>query len=191
VDSAVQHFDNEYGVTVIPSIEVTAETGEHLLYYFETKDALRKFHSMEIKGREKERSVNDLLKLRDKYKCLVSWAHPAGWNFFNRKKKITFDLRKIDCLEIINGHAALWNVKQTAKWAQRHNNSYTGGSDVHEISQLGRVVTCAKAKTIAEFLDKVKKRDVKIIGQRVDMFKFMMRYPFKIAIAKLNYLIRF
>jgi len=191
IKSAINCFDNDYGVTVIPSIEVTAESGEHLLYYFETKDALKKFHTNEIKGRVRERSVNDLLKLRDKYKCLVSWAHPAGWNFFHRRRKITIDLKKIDCLEIINGHAALWNVKQTARWAQRHNNSYTGGSDVHEISQLGRVVTCAKAKTIPEFLDKVKKKQVKIIGERVDIFRFMLKYPFKIAIAKMNYFIRF
>jgi hypothetical protein len=62
---------------------------------------------------------------------------------------------------------------------------------VHEISQLGRVVTCAKAKTIGEFLDKVKKKQVKIIGERVDIFRFMLKYPFKIAIAKMNYFIRF
>ena len=190
VSAAVSSYDNEYGVNVIPSIEVEANTGEHFLYYFSTPEELKLFYEDEIKGKECRRTIKELLALKRRYRCLVSWAHPAGWLFWC-KKHITFNLRKIDCLELFNGHAAREHISRVAAWVLKHHKPYTGGSDAHELLQVGRVVTCAKAKSIAEFLYKVKKRRVRIIGERAHLFSFMLKYPFKIAAAKLSYFFKF
>lgn len=194
--AAVGSFDNDYGVPVIPSMEVETNTGEHFLYYFQNPEDLEMFYQDEIKGKECKRSISDLLGLKKKYHALVSWAHPAGappatWLLW-RNWKINLDIVKnIDCLELFNGHAARKNIGKVAKWVLKHHKPYTGGSDAHELGQVGRVVTCAKARNITEFLEKVRRREVKIIGTRVDLFRFMMKYPFKYAFAKLNYFMRF
>ncbi len=188
-EAAVKYFNNDYGVNVIPSMEVEAETGEHFLYYFKDPDELKRFHISEIRGKECKRSISELLNIKQSYDCMVSWAHPAGWTSWH-KKHITFNLHKIDCLELFNGHAGRQNISKVAAWILKYGKPFTGGSDVHELSQLGRVVTCAKAANISEFLDKVRKRRVKIIGDRVDLKSFILKYPFKIAFAKMNYLFK-
>lgn len=195
-EAAVSSFDNEYNVPVIPSMEVETSTGEHFLYYFSTPHELRTFHEQEIKGKECKRSIKDLLGLRKKYDCLVSWAHPAGappqsWLFWRKWKENIDLIKKIDCLELFNGHVARKTVGKVAKLVLKHHKPYTGGSDAHELGQLGRVVTCARARNIAEFLDKVRKRKVRVVGTRVDLFRFMLKYPFKYTFAKLNYAMKF
>jgi predicted metal-dependent phosphoesterase TrpH len=194
--AALGSFENEYGVPVIPSMEVEAKTGEHFLYYFVDPADLEVFYENEIKGMECKRSIKDLLSLKKRYNTLISWAHPAGappqsWLFW-RDWKFNLELiSKIDCLELFNGHAARKTVGKVAQWVLKYHKPYTGGSDAHELAQLGRVVTCAKARNVAEFLEKVRKRKVRIIGQRVNFYRFMMKYPFKYAFAKLNYMMKF
>ncbi|MBW2997588.1 PHP domain-containing protein [Candidatus Woesearchaeota archaeon] len=192
---SVKSYDNEYNVPVIPSIEVEANTGEHFLYYFGTPEELKVFYKDEIKGRECRRSVFELLDLKKRYNCLVSWAHPAGappntW-FSWRKKKITFNLKKIDCLELLNGLAGVQHLEKVASWIMKHRKAFTGGSDAHEKAQIGRVVTYAKAKNIQEFLEKVRKKQARVIGERINFLRFAAKYPFKLVFAKFNYFMKF
>lgn len=194
--AAVRSFNNDYGVPVIPSMEVETKTGEHFLYYFQNPEDLEMFYQDEIKGKACKRSISDLLGLKKKYNALVSWAHPAGappqsWLFW-RNWKLNLDIiKRIDCLELFNGHAARKTVGKVAQWVLKNHKPYTGGSDAHELGQLGKVVTCARARNLAEFLEKVRKRQVRIIGQRVNFYRFAMKYPFKYVFAKLNYMMRF
>lgn len=195
VAGAMRSFDNEYDVPVIPSIEVEANTGEHFLYYFGTPEELNVFYKDEIKGRECKRSVFELLDLKERYNCLVSWAHPAG-SFpenilFWRKLKHNFSLKKIDCLELLNGLAGVQHLEKVASWIMKYRKAFTGGSDAHEKAQIGRVITYAKARNIQEFLDKVRNKQARVVGEKINFLRFAAKYPFKIAFAKFNYFMKF
>ena len=65
------------------------------------------------------------------------------------------------------------NVKGL-KWAETQNKAFTGGSDGHSTIELGTALTIAKANTVEEFLDAIKKKKTYVVGHEEDLYHDMI-----------------
>ena len=54
-------------------------------------------------------------------------------------------------------------------FAREHRLALTGGTDAHLLGELGRVVTAARADSVEEFLDAVRRGDAQVWGQEKSM----------------------
>lgn len=161
---------------VIPGIEVMSKQGFDVLFYFNTLKKLEKFFQDEIKNNSIDKkyynqttiSLEDIVKLRKKYDCVVSLAHPYGYAI--RAKPLNIEkhdtvFKYVDAIEVINGgnnHSL--NVK-AVELHKKQNRGITGGSDGHSIFAIGDVLTCSKAKNITEFLNNIKNKKNIVIGR--------------------------
>jgi histidinol phosphatase-like PHP family hydrolase len=168
---------------VIPGIEVMSKQGFDVLFYFYDLKTLKKFFEKEIKnnrlfirrfrGRDLYKtkfSLEYILKLRKKYKCVVSLAHPYGYTI--RAKPLDLEKYKhifeyADAIEVINGGNNHDLNQKAVKLHSETDLSITGGSDSHSIFTYGTVFTYSKAKNVKEFLDNIKKKKNYVIGKEL------------------------
>ncbi len=180
VAGAVEAFNNNEGVLVIPGIEVSCIEGPHILLYFYDIRELVLFFENFLKEKKNgnpymavEATVEEVLKESSKYKCFKVAAHPFGYMAANcgllkavRKKYIADDvLKKIDGVEVLCGAMNRYLNKRAQVYAESYGTLYTGGSDGHCLFQLGQVVTVGKGKTVAEFLDSLKDKENLVVGR--------------------------
>lgn len=172
-------------VFTIPGIEITSREGAHLLVYFYTIDDLVKFYEKELipyLGREVMSSswlsMESLLAAARQYMVLVVFPHPYCAMFtgicnpvFTRARQ-NFLLSAADGIEVINaGNMHRWNLK-SAVLGVNSDSALTGGSDGHNLFQLGRAVTCTcSAKTPGAFLEAVRSRQAWVVGKEVNLLR--------------------
>lgn len=168
------------GVPLIPGIEVSANDGPHLLFYFYTVADLVDFHRRHIEKNRRNGPYTairldtpEILDRREGYACIAAEAHPCGYAFLNRGVERCVAGRcigqevfsRLDALEVICGGMARSHNLKAAGLAAAHNLGRTGGTDGHLLHELGGVVTCAEADTVEEFLDAIRARNTVIIGR--------------------------
>ncbi len=176
IESAVAAFDNKLGVLVIPGIEVYAKNYRHVLFYFYEKKELIRFYNNEVKDKFLRKTVNELLNLKDKYKCIVGVAHPRGylvWHYL----RINYDIKKVDFLEALNYNCPKSKTLKSNEWASKYKKGTTAGSDAHKLRDVGKCLTCSKEKTVKCFLDSVKNRRTFVIGSVLPFKMLAKRFP--------------
>lgn len=118
--------DRYPGLWVVPGVEVSTQEG-HLLAYgiAEAPPA--------------HRPIEEVLEWVERRGGVSVLAHP--FRFAHGVGRRVAERVKVSALETVNGHSsAVANAKANLLAARRHLGS-TGGSDVHELSDLGRAFT--------------------------------------------------
>lgn len=172
---------------VIPGIEVKSDELIDILFYFYTYKELIKFYNIEIKPNKikflhttkTKIPLINLYNLSKKYKTIAVVAHPYGYtlrggkNLFKKYEKL---IKEFNTIEILNGGNSrkqnLMALKLLKNKTQKNNKSFTGGSDGHSIYSLGKILTCAKAKNIKDFLNSIKNKKNFIIGEEPFLGKY-------------------
>ena len=161
---------SKYNVFLIPAIEVSCKEGCHMLVYFYNINELKKFFNKHIKNNMYNKmrtrlTHKNLIKISKKYECIISAAHPFGGG-----RSGVYKIKDHADLKIVEGlNGGIFNYMNN-KISKLKNKKYTGGSDAHVSENIGRVVTCAKANTVKEFLDAIKKDENFIIGNGLNFF---------------------
>lgn len=169
----------------IPGIEITSREGAHMLAYFNTVDELVKFFEAELVaylGRETMSSswlsMEALVASVRQYGALTVFPHPHCAMFtgvcnpvFSRARQ-EFLLSVADGIEVINaGNMHRWNLK-SAVLGFNMEAGVTGGSDGHNLFQMGKAVTCASCgKTPGQFLEAVRNRQAWVVGKEISILR--------------------
>lgn len=167
-------------VPLVPGIEVSANDGPHLLFYFYSVADLLDFYRRHIEKNRRNGPFTairldtpDILDRREDYSCIAVEAHPCGYAFLNRGVERCVAGRcigeevfsRLDALEVICGGMARSHNLKAARLALAHDLGRTGGTDGHLLHEVGGVVTCAEAETVDELLDAIRKRETVVIGR--------------------------
>ena len=167
-------------VPLVPGIEVSANDGPHLLFYFYSVADLLDFYRRHIEKNRRNGPFTairldtpDILDRREDYSCIAVEAHPCGYAFLNRGVERCVAGRcigeevfsRLDALEVICGGMARSHNLTAARLTLAHDLSRTGRTDGPLLHELGGVVTCAEAETVDELLDAIRKRETVVIGR--------------------------
>ena len=171
---------------VVPGIEVSASEGPHLLLYFYTLDDLVDYHDVVIARAlggcphmATSLPTADVLAGLEGRDAFAVAAHPFGYLFLCRGvcKAIAAGelapdvLLRLDGLEGICGGMTRSQNERAVAFAREHSLALTGGTDAHLLGEIGRVVTAARADSVEEFLDAVRRGDALVWGQEKSMIE--------------------
>lgn len=175
IDGAVYAVKNSNGVPIIPGIEVKAFNGIDVLIYFYDVKGLIEYYEKYLFPRKKKDdfvpdiTVEEIVDFASRFKCLIAAPHPfearcCGFGNVIENGVTSPDImRKIDCIEIINGANTKKRNKKATRWAKELEKRPMGGSDAHISSEIAKVLTCIKLQPGENFLDAIKTRDAKIV----------------------------
>jgi hypothetical protein len=168
-------------VLSIPGIEVTSLEGAHLLLYFYEAKALKHFYKKDVMpflGKELMSSISlamrEIIERARQYEALVIFAHPycamytgVCNSMFSRARQNEL-LQMADGIEAINsGNLKKWNFKSTILGFNL-NKAMTGGSDGHNLYQLGKAVSYARTpRDRHAFLDAVRAGESRVMGKEI------------------------
>lgn len=185
---------------LIPAIEVATLEEFHLLFYFYTFPDLKKFYKMVILPNKRNiisgSSKLTALQLMDqakRFNCIKVFAHPfrilSKTSFHPREKirKRRIIQKNIDFIEVVNSKNSRWENKKSINLIK--NKGIIGGSDAHNLYEIGTTVTCVKCRSVKAFLDTLKKRETIIIGKEVNFtnkLPIIMHYSKKVLKKFLN-----
>jgi predicted metal-dependent phosphoesterase TrpH len=178
-------IDEYKDILSIPGIEVTSQEGSHILIYFYGIESLKHFFKEYIQpnmGNGLMSSIalpmEEIIENARAFKTVVIIPHPyctaytgvCNPQFSVARQKRLFDL--VDGVEAINSeNLKKWNLR-CAVLGFNLNKTVVGGSDGHALYQIGKVVSYADCKRTREaFLDAVKKKQNKVIGKEIDIFR--------------------
>jgi len=178
-------IDEYKDILSIPGIEVTSQEGSHILIYFYGIESLKHFFKEYIQPNMGNGlmssialSMEEIIEKARAFKTVVILPHPyctaytgvCNHQFSVAMQKRLFDL--VDGVEAINSeNLKKWNLK-CAVLGFNLDKTVVGGSDGHSLYQIGKVVSYADCKrTRQAFLDAVMKKQNKVIGKEIDIFR--------------------
>jgi len=162
----------------IPGIELRSyENIDILLFFYNVKECVE-YHDKFVKPNlgkiiysGLKLDASELLDASKKYNCISCLPHPFGLMHFTGVKKEKDNyinrnkfkdglgiLKKIDAVEIMNGHLIKRGNLKALDLALEFNKCYTGGSDGHIRFDLGKILTYSKSNSKEEFLDSILKK---------------------------------
>lgn len=185
----------------IPGIEVTSREGAHLLIYFHEIKSLIQFYETDLRqwlGRYVMSStllpMEGIIEKARKHSSMIIFPHPycavytgiCNPVFSEQRRQALFDA--VDGVEVINaGNLKKWNL-QCAVLGFNLGKAMTGGSDGHNLFQMGRVVTCTEpAADRGMFLEAVGKGACRVIGKEIDLIRKVTSNGFKMTNNIKNY----
>jgi predicted metal-dependent phosphoesterase TrpH len=179
ISGSLQAFRDRGDLLIVPGMEVSAFDGPHILTYFYSPGDLEDFFRRHIEPSQQgspwlaiKLRTQEIIDRAESYSCVTIAAHPYGYLLFNKGLQKSIEgkylppeiMKRFDGLEVICGSMThSLNVKAT-KLAEERNLSFTGGTDGHVLSDMGRVVTCAPEDALESFLDAVVSRRNVVIG---------------------------
>jgi predicted metal-dependent phosphoesterase TrpH len=181
-------------ILTIPGIEVTSKEGAHVLVYFYNIEDLTRFYEIDIKpfkGRDLMASIalnmDDVIKRARQYKSLIIFPHPycgvytGICNPFFSKEQQALLMGKVDGVEAINaGNMKKWNLQCTVLGFNL-GKAMTGGSDGHNLFQMGKAVTFADCEPDrTSFLDAVMDCRTYVVGKETHLFQKVTSNGYKI-----------
>lgn len=187
-------IDQDPAVLSIPGIEVTSVEGTHLLIYFYDIKSLKAFYAESIRphmGPHVMSSISlpmeSIVDKAKRFRNVTIFPHPycAAYtgicNFHFPRDRIQRLWDAVDGVEVINSeNLKKWNLK-CAVLGFNLAKSIIGGSDGHQLYQLGRVVTYADCKADRRtFLDAVKEGQNKVVGKEIAMLRKVTSNGFKL-----------
>jgi len=179
ISGSLHAFHERGAVLIVPGLEVSAFDGPHILVYFHSPGDLEDFFKRHIEPNRQgspwlaiKLGTQEIIDRAENYNCVTVASHPYGYLLFNKGLQKCIEgeylppeiIKRFDGLEVICGgmvHAL--NVK-SMNLAEKMNMSFTGGTDGHILSQVGKVMTCASEGTLEGFLDAVVSRRNVVIG---------------------------
>ncbi len=181
-------------ILTIPGIELTSREGAHLLVYFYNIETLIQFYESDVRpflGKNVMTSLSldmhGLIRRARQYKSLILFPHPhcaiytGICNPMIAKDAQERLLGMADGVEVINaGNMKKWNL-QCAVLGFNLGKCMTGGSDGHNLFQMGKAVTyadCPPNRT--DFLDSVKNGTNRVIGKEMAFLQKVTSNGFKI-----------
>ncbi|MFH1053369.1 MAG: PHP domain-containing protein [Candidatus Woesearchaeota archaeon] len=193
IRGAVKAYKNNYGVPVIPGMEMTTAEGVHLLvYFYSLKELEEYFNKYILKSRNENRPYTFLSKgaeglIEDSkyYNCMISAAHPfaISWtglmkhNLNNLSEKV---LRKIEAIEVICGSSTMPMNKRAINFAMKTDKCFTGGSDAHIRHELGSVVSYSRDVFNEEgFLGNLLKKKNFVVGTQSPLMSRFASLPLR------------
>jgi len=167
----------KYNFNFIPAVELRSKEEVDVLVYFYSINEAKDFDEKIIKRYFKKKGsigslklgILEILDIAKDFNCVTSLPHPfAYFQYFGLKKKKEgyvesknkggFEsIKKVDTVEIMNGHLFKRSNLKAAELAKDFNKPFTGGSDGHINLDLGKVLTYSKGDTKEEFLDNLLK----------------------------------
>lgn len=190
---------------ILPGIEVTTSEDKDMLLYFHSFSDLIDFQVREISPKIKTHKTNafvsktsitneELLDIAKEYNAFRVLPHPLqmmkGIYKSLLKKKDFKILKKVEAIEVLNSTMLLKANLTALTWAHIEHMPMTGGSDSHILKTLGGTVTVARAETVDEFLEKIRKKQNKIYGTpnrwRDDMRNLVTIAKNKLKKSKMN-----
>lgn len=188
-------------ILTIPGIELTSKEGSHLLVYFYDFGSLREFYKIHVKpfmGKGVMASIllemMEIVRRARRYESLVIFPHPycavytGVCNPTFSKQCLDDLLYMVDGVEVINaGNLKKWNL-QCAVLGFNLGKSMIGGSDGHNLFQMGKAVTFTEYVTdrIA-FLDEIKQSRNWVVGKEIDLLRKVTSNGYKIRSNIKNY----
>ncbi len=200
IDGAVA-IDRYTDVLSIPGIEVTSREGSHILAYFYRIDDLKSFYDIHIKPNmgstvmsSVDLDVASILLAAKKHGGVVIFAHPYSAAFTGICNHSFTDaqldrlLRLADGVEVINSeNLKRWNLK-SALLGFNLDQSITGGSDGHNVQQMGNTVTYAACSPDRDaFLDALKQKQTKVMGTESKLLEKIQSNSVKLKSSINNY----
>ncbi len=178
----------------IPGIEVTSHEGAHLLVYFYDISTLVQFYESDVrpfmgKGVMASLSLDmhGIIRRARQYNSLILFPHPHSaiytgiCNPMISKDAQERLLGMADGVEVINaGNLKKWNL-QCAVLGFNLGKCMTGGSDGHNLFQMGKAVTyadCPPNRT--DFLDSIRSCTNRVIGKETAFLQKVTSNSFKI-----------
>jgi predicted metal-dependent phosphoesterase TrpH len=181
-------------ILTIPGIEVTSREGAHLLVYFYDIETLVQFYETDVrpfmgKGVMTSLSLDmhGIIRRARQYKSLILFPHPHSAVYTGIcNPMISRDaqerlLSMVDGVEVINaGNLKKWNL-QCAVLGFNLGKCMTGGSDGHNLFQMGKAVTYADCPpNRVDFLDSIKNGSNRVIGKETVFLQKVTSNGFKI-----------
>jgi len=178
-------IDGHKEILSIPGIEITTKEGSHLLLYFYDIQSLIKFYDQNVKpymGNGVMSSISltmeEVIHRSKKFNAITVFPHPysAVYTGVCNPQFSHADLNKlfhlIDGIEVINSNNInKWNLK-SALLGFNLDKGIVGGSDGHTLNHLGGSVGYAKCKkTRKAFLNSILRKQTKVVGKEIDIFK--------------------
>jgi len=185
----------------IPGIEITSREGTHVLAYFYHIDDLKEFYTAHIQPymgpsvmSSIDRDVETIVRSARKYKSVVVYPHPYSAAFTGICNHSFSDaqldrlLKMADGVEVINSeNLKRWNLK-SALLGFNLDRVITGGSDGHNVAQMGSVVTYAACtRSRKAFLDALSRKQAKVVGTESKLLKKIQSNGAKLKISINNY----
>ncbi|MBN2053041.1 PHP domain-containing protein [Candidatus Woesearchaeota archaeon] len=188
-------------VPVIPGIEVTSMEKKEILIYFYSANDLKEYYEKYIKGKvtihkvprtrigqvlrtiRSNLSMQEIIDKADKYSCLKSVPHPfnyvskGGHRFFSKRKRAEL-FKRIEAVEVFNAAQRKIMNKKALKWAIKSRKAFTGGSDAHNLREVGNAVTACRARSPKDFLECIRKNKDLILGNET-RWPAIMKYSFQ------------
>lgn len=187
-------LDNFKNILTIPGIEVTSKEGAHVLVYFYDIEELVLFYETDIKpflGKDVMSSITlnmaEIMRRAQNYNGLIIFPHPycgvytGICNPFFSKDQQAELMGMADGIEVINaGNMKKWNL-QCAVLGFNLGKAMTGGSDGHNLFQMGKSVTFADCLPDRKsFLDAVRDRQACVVGKETHLFQKMTSNGYKL-----------
>ncbi|MBW1641814.1 MAG: PHP domain-containing protein [Deltaproteobacteria bacterium] len=194
-------IDQYDDILSVPGIEVTSKEGTHILIYFYDIESLKQFYKNSIRPHmgsdimsSTKLEMEEIITRARMYKSVIISPHPycaaytGIYNYHFPKDRFNKILELIDGVEVINSeNFSKWNLKG-ALLGFNLDKAIIGGSDGHRLSQIGRAVTYAKCKKgRRSFLNAVKKKNTKVMGKEIDIFRKVRNGSFKLKSTLRNY----
>ncbi len=197
------HLAQYEDIFSIPGIEITSREGAHLLVYLNDIKELIRFYETDLVpwlGRHVMSSsflpMEGIIEKARKYKPVIIFPHPYCAVYTGICNPVISDHRQqylldqADGVEAINaGNLKKWNL-QCAVLGFNLGKSMTGGSDGHNLFQMGKAVTCAekeKAPDRRAFLEAVRQGQCRVIGKEIDLIRKVTSNGYKIKNNIMNY----
>jgi len=194
-------IDGFKDILSIPGIEVTSREGTHILLYFYDIESLKRFYTIHVQpymGPEVMSSISltleEIIQRARLYQTIIIFPHPycsvytgiCNPSFSPGRQKQLFELA--DGVEVINSeNLNRWNLR-CALLGFNLGKMITGGSDGHDLYQVGRVVSYAECrKNRKAFLDAIKAKQNKVAGKEIDLFKKVKSNGLKLRTNLKNY----
>ena len=139
---------------MIPGVEVSTLDG-HLLVY--SVDALPPLH----------RPLTETLEWVDAHQGVAVLAHP--FRFFHGVGEKLAGSARVTAMETVNGHSSLVANERAELVAARRGLGQTGGSDSHNLSELGRAYTMFPdgVRTVDDILEAIRRGRCHSAGRSV------------------------
>ncbi len=185
----------------IPGIELTSVEGTHLLVYFYDIKSIVQFYQREVEpfmGRDVmsalSLSMDELVKRARAYNAVIIFPHPYSavftgiCNSFFSSKRLERLFDQVDGVEVLNAsNLHRWNTR-CALLGFNLNKAIVGGSDGHQVANMGKAVTYAACKPSRKaFLDAVRQKEAKVVGKEIALFRKVTSHSSKLKYNIRNY----
>jgi predicted metal-dependent phosphoesterase TrpH len=173
-------LNKDFGLLLVPGIEISSWDGPHILVYFYTLDEMVEYWTRNVKPYISaspwlaiDKGTEWILDSLEDVNCVISAAHPLGYLSTVKGVQKAIDngildrsvAQRMDAYEVICSGMFRSENEKAWKYAEEYGIGFTGGSDGHLLSELGSVLTVSDAKDVDEFLDNIVRKRNAIVGK--------------------------